>query len=67
MDLCVWLSVHVSTVAGEGQKRGLVPLELELSAALRGCWELNPGPLEEQLVFLTTVPSLWLLVLPHGS
>jgi hypothetical protein len=19
-----------------------------------GCWELNPGPLEEQLVFLTT-------------
>jgi len=23
-----------------------------------GCWELNSGPLEEQLVFLTTEPSL---------
>lgn len=22
-----------------------------------GCWELNPGPLEEQLVFLTTETS----------
>ena len=25
---------------------------------LCGCQELNPGPLEEQLVFLTTEPSL---------
>ena len=24
----------------------------------RGCWELNPGPLEEQPVFLTTEPSV---------
>ena len=24
----------------------------------RGCWELNSGPLEEQLVLLTTEPSL---------
>ena len=23
-----------------------------------GCWELNPGPLKEQPVFLTTEPSL---------
>jgi len=23
-----------------------------------GCWELNSGPLQEQLVFLTTEPSL---------
>ena len=23
-----------------------------------GCWELNPGPLEEQSVLLTTEPSL---------
>ena len=23
-----------------------------------GCWELNPGPLQEQQVFLTTEPSL---------
>ena len=23
-----------------------------------GCWELNSGPLEEQLVLLTSVPSL---------
>ena len=25
-----------------------------------GCWELNPGPLEEQSVLLTTGPSLQL-------
>ena len=25
---------------------------------LRGCWELNSGPLEEQPVLLTTEPSL---------
>ena len=25
-----------------------------------GCWELNPGPLEEQLVLLTTNPFLQL-------
>jgi hypothetical protein len=28
-----------------------------------GCWELNSGPLDEQLVFLTTVPFLQ----PHPS
>jgi hypothetical protein len=27
---------------------------------LCGCWELNSGPLEEQLVLLTTKPSLQL-------
>ena len=26
----------------------------------RGCWELNSGPLEEQLVLLTAEPSLQL-------
>jgi hypothetical protein len=28
-----------------------------------GCWELNPGPLEEQPVLLTTEPSLQFHVL----
>ena len=23
------------------------------------CWEMNPGPLEEQPVLLTAEPSLW--------
>jgi hypothetical protein len=35
----------------KGQKRVLGPLELELQAAeshLRGCWELNVGPLQDQ-------------------
>ena len=27
-----------------------------------GCWELNPGALEEQAVLLTTEPSLQLIV-----
>ena len=29
----------------------------------RGCWELNPGSLEEQSELLTTEPSLQLLIL----
>jgi hypothetical protein len=32
------------------------PLEPELKATM-GCWESKPGPLEEQLVFLTAEPS----------
>lgn len=36
--------------------RVLDSLELELDSCELpcGCWELNPGPLEEQLVLLTT-------------
>ena len=43
---------------------GSDPLELELQTPYGraklpcGCWELNPGPLEEQPVLLTTEPSL---------
>jgi hypothetical protein len=29
----------------------------------RGCWELNPGPLEEEPVLLTTEPPMWNLIL----
>jgi hypothetical protein len=37
------------------------PLELELQTVVSCCcWELNPGPLEEQPMFLTTEPSLQL-------
>ena len=31
-----------------------------------GCWELNPGPLEEQLVLLRAEPSLQPLIM-EGS
>jgi len=33
-------------------------MELDSCEPPCGCWELNPGPLEEQPVFLTTEPSL---------
>jgi hypothetical protein len=39
------------------------PLELEVTDSCEppcGCWELNPGPLEEQPVVLTIEPSLQL-------
>ena len=35
----------------------LSSLEQELQMVV-SCWELNPGPLEEQPVFLTSEPSL---------
>jgi hypothetical protein len=31
-----------------------------------GCWDLNSGPLEEQLVHLTTEPSLQPLDIPNS-
>ena len=36
-----------------------IPLQMVVSHKwLCSCWELNSGPLEEQLVLLTTEPSL---------
>lgn len=39
------------------------PLELDLQVTLKvpdwcGCWQLNPGPLQEENVLLTSEPSL---------
>lgn len=47
--------------ARKEHKRALNPLELKLHIANEsafGCWELNPGSVEEQPVLLTTKPSL---------
>ena len=61
------LSLHESLYAicmsgaRRGQKRTWDPLELELQIVVSltyGCWELNPGPLEEQPVLLTDDPLL---------
>lgn len=58
---------HVCGARG-GQKMALDPLELELHTdsceQQYGCWKLNPGPLEEQPVFLTTEPSLQIPIPP---
>lgn len=48
-------------VPHRGQKRALGPLGLELQMLVEltcRCWDLNLGPLEEQLVLLTVEPSL---------
>jgi hypothetical protein len=53
------LSTTCSHGAHGVQKRTLVfLLELELQTVLRWWWKLNPGPLQEQSVFLTTKLSL---------
>lgn len=41
----------------------LAPLGLELQAVVdsRGCWELNPGLLQEQHVLLTAEPTIYSL------
>lgn len=56
--------VYLCTISMEclgGQRRVLDPLGLELQMEFEqpcGCWELIPGPLEEQPVILTTELSL---------
>jgi hypothetical protein len=42
----------VSVGAQRGQKRALDSLELELKVKMLECWELNSGPLQEQLLLI---------------
>ena len=53
MSISVFL--HVSLCKSVGYPETGVTDSCELSY---GCWELNLGPLEEQLVLLTAEPSL---------
>ena len=49
------MSVHKVHEMPRGQRRALDPLGVREGCKLPcGCWELNLGPLEAQLVFLTT-------------
>lgn len=41
-----------------GQKQVSDPMGLELETTPCGCWEVNPGPLEQQQVLLTSRLSL---------
>ena len=51
---CFVVCISVPDVSRD-QKRVSIPLELEvLVVTLCGCWELNPGPQEEQPVSLIT-------------
>jgi hypothetical protein len=52
---------HTCLVFTEARSELLGPLGQGLEEVCElpcGCWELNPGPLEEQPVFLTDDPSL---------
>ena len=44
-----------------GQKRALDPIS-DGCEPLCGCWELNPGPLEEQTVPLSHLSSLTVII-----
>lgn len=48
-ESCLHMCLYTMCVPGalRGQKKMLDPLELELQEHLCGCWELNPGFLEE--------------------
>ena len=51
--------VHESPSAQGGQSIGCPRTEVAGGCQpSHGCWKLNPGPLKEQQVFLTTEPSL---------
>lgn len=62
----IWVYTCECSACG-GQKRHYIPLELEFQALWASwwhlCWKRNPGPLEEQQVFLIAEPSLQ----PQGS
>lgn len=55
----------------EDRRGSHIPWNWQVVEPLRGCWELNTSPLEEQYILLTSEPSLqlhtWLLVLPAYS
>ena len=62
-DYLACMNIHIPHVfsAHIGQKMLSETQELELETIVSlpcGSWELNPGPVEEQPVLLTTGPSL---------
>ena len=58
---CAYVSLAY-VVLGASQKKVCPGTEVTYSCELPcGCWKLNPGPLQEQQVFLTAEPSLQLL------
>lgn len=62
MCVCVCGYVYLSTGMFEGQKRALIPLKMELYAAVSrsivGLGNPTQVPLQNQYALLTTEPSL---------
>ena len=54
-SLTLVFCLHVCLNEGVGSHR---PKVIGICDLPYGCWELNPGPLEEQPVLLTAEPSL---------
>jgi hypothetical protein len=48
-DWCLWRPEEIITFRETGIRENY---------ELCGCWELNPGPMQEQKALLTTEPSL---------
>lgn len=55
--MCV-CAPHVCLVPTEARRGYVTPGVTDSSESLPGCWEFNPGPVEEQPVLLTTEPDL---------
>ena len=65
------MGVHTSAVPTEARRECWIltgaRANRQLWAEWHGCWELNSGPLQKQLVLLTTDPSLQPLLLSYIS
>ena len=61
LDLCACIFCRVCALCPQKSEDGMGspgPGVRDSCRLLCGCWELNPGPMEEQPVLLTTEPSL---------
>lgn len=53
---------HIWAVPAEKTALNYLQLELQMALSCHGFWELNPGPLQEQQVFLTNPTIFFLFV-----
>ena len=54
----VYSILSARMLAGQKRAPDCMVISLDACKSPCGCWELNSGPLEEQLVLLTSEPSL---------
>jgi hypothetical protein len=58
VSVCVYIQLAVPMNAREGTGSSGTGVTNDCGSPVCRCWRLNPGPLEEQQVFLSSEPTL---------